>query len=247
MPRRRTVELLSATMLSQWVRSLVFRCVDGAPLGFVPGQYVDLFAKTETGLYFKRPYSIASAPSQPAPDAFEIAVSLVEDGPMSTALHAMPIGARGEIEGPAGSFTMRGAAADSALFIATGTGLAPLRSMLAVDLAQGRQARGDEPRGDRLLLFGCRTERDILWGDELHAWAKAGPRFRLEVSLSRAAPHWKGRTGYVQEHTRELALSLGGAPHAYVCGLSMMTDAVVRILEDDAGFKRDHIHYETYD
>jgi CDP-4-dehydro-6-deoxyglucose reductase len=238
--RRRTVELARAEMLSSWVRSLVFRVADGdAPLAFEAGQYVDVYARAANGFVFKRPYSIASAPRAGGAEEIEIAVTLVEDGPTSTALHAMPIGARAEIDEPRGVFTMRGAREEPALFIATGSGLAPLRSMLADDLAQ-------DAGGARALLFGCRTEKDILWQRELDAWARGHARFRLDVTLSRGGEAWTGRRGYVQTHAREIVAAMGGAPNVYVCGLSKMTDEVTRVLERDAGIDRARIYYETY-
>jgi ferredoxin-NADP reductase len=233
--RRRKVELVRARALSPSVRSLVFRFADGAPFAFEPGQYVDLYARVASGFVFKRPYSIASPPGED----LELAVTRVADGPMSTALHAMPPGERAEIFGPAGVFRMRGERERPALFVATGSGLAPLRAMLARDLA--------EPGGGaRVLLFGVRTEADILWKEELEAWAREHPRFRLEPTLSRPAAAWRGRTGYVQRHLAEEVAALG-TPHVYVCGLSRMTDEVTRALERDLGVPHDRVSYETFD
>jgi ferredoxin-NADP reductase len=240
--RRRPVELIRARELSPSVRSLVFRLADGAPFAFEPGQYVDLYAKVASGFVFKRPYSIASAPG--ASPEIELAVTRVEGGPMSTALHAMAEGTRAEIDGPTGVFRVRGAREEAALFVATGSGLAPLRSMLAADLARDAH---DCSGGQRALLFGVRSEKDILWGDELRAWTREHARFRLEPTLSRPDAGWTGRTGYVQRHVGELAASLGGAPHVYVCGLSRMVDEVTTMLEKDLGLPHDRVHYETFD
>ena len=259
--RRRKVVLATARMLSPSVRSLVFRVEDDEPFAFEAGQYVDVYAPIESGMVFKRPYSIASSPSPPPsssspesarrPVEIEIAVTRVEGGPLSTALHAMPIGARAEVEGPAGVFTRRDGPDDPLLFVATGTGLAPLRSMLGVEMQSASRAAGSRSIA---VLFGCRTEADLLWGEELRAWADASA-LRLEVTLSRPSLAWQeqgGRTGYVQAHVAEIARSLdatgaGGRAHAYVCGLSRMVDDVVRTLQTELGFDRDRVHYEIYD
>jgi CDP-4-dehydro-6-deoxyglucose reductase len=237
--RRRPVELIRARALSPSVRSLVFGLDE--PLAFEAGQYVDVFAKVASGFVFKRPYSIASVPADAR--EIEIAVTLVQGGPMSTALHAMQPGERAEIEGPSGVFRMRGAREEPALFVATGSGLAPLRSMLAEDLARG--AGG----GERALLFGVRAEKDILWRNELDASARQHGRFRFEPTLSRPDAGWTGRTGYVQRHLAEMLASLGGAPrvHVYVCGLSRMTDEVTAMLEQDLGVPHERVNHETYD
>jgi ferredoxin-NADP reductase len=228
-------------MLSPSVRSLVFRIDSPEPFAFEPGQYVDLLAPAERGLLYRRSYSIASPPSR-SPE-IEIAVTLVEGGPLSTALHAMPTGAHAEIEGPFGAFTRPPAHRMlPAAFVATGTGLAPFRAMLEAELA-------DEPHVDGpplVVLFGCRTEADILWGDELRAMASQSPRLSLHVTLSRPSPAWHGRSGYVQRHLNAIVPPLLPA-HAYVCGLSKMVDEVVVMLERSLAMPRHAIHYETYD
>jgi ferredoxin-NADP reductase len=218
----------------------MFRTVDSSAVGHVAGQYLDLVVPTPRGVPHKRAYSIASAPDAAHPDRFEIAVTRVEGGPTSEALHALSPGAVVELEGPSGTF-VRGARERglAALFVATGTGLAPIRAMLTEET---RAADGPP----LLLLFGCRTLRDLLWDEELRAWQRDCPRFALHVTLSRAPPEWTGLTGYVQRHARELASSLPGA-HAYVCGVSAMVDDVVNVLAARAGLPRDRLHYEVYD
>ena len=240
MARRRKAELVEAKALSPSVRSLTFRTVDGSAVGHVAGQYLDLIVPTALGLPFKRSYSIASAPDAAQPDRFEVAVTRVEGGPTSEALHALAPGTTVEIEGPEGHFVRRAAErAHPALYVATGTGLAPLRAMLAEDVLEA-----DGP--PLVLLFGCRTSHDLLWRDDLHAWQRACPRFVLHVTLSRAPPEWRGLVGYVQRHAHGLAEALPGA-HAYVCGLSPMVDDVVRLLQREGGLRRAALHYEVYD
>jgi ferredoxin-NADP reductase len=250
MPRRRSAELIGATALSPSVRGLTFRTADGAPVGHVAGQYLDLLVPTARGLPYKRSYSIASRPDPKLLDRFEIAVTRVAGGPTSEALHTLLPGARVEIEGPYGSFVRRREHRERpALFVATGTGLAPLRAMLEDEIgdAAGLSPATDAPRAPALiLLFGCRTPADLLWADELQAWQRSSPRFQLHVTLSRAPPEWPGLVGYVQRHAHAIARTLPGA-HAYVCGLSAMVDEVVDLLERDAGLAHDAVHYEVYD
>jgi ferredoxin-NADP reductase len=240
MARRRKAELLAGRLLSPSVRSLDFRTSDGCAVGHVAGQYLDLIVPTARGLPYKRSYSIASAPDAVRPDRFEVAVTRVEGGPTSEALHVLPPGSVVEIEGPSGTFVRRAPEREHpALFVATGTGLAPIRAMLTEET---RAADGPP----LVLLFGCRTHADVLWGEQLRAWQHGCPRFALHVTLSRAPPDWRGLAGYVQRHAGELAASLPGA-HAYVCGVSAMVDDVVQLLEGRAGLPRERLHYEVYD
>lgn len=225
------------------MRALTLRMADGAAVGHVAGQYVDVIVPTPHGLAFRRSYSIASEPGGERPDELEIAVTLVDGGPTSEALHAITAGATVEIEGPRGTFVRRDAERDRpGLFVATGTGLAPIRAILAEETRR--------PDGPPLaLLFGCRTPADILWAETLAAWERACPRFALQVSLSRPPPGWRGLAGHVQAHAARLARTLGDPAdlRAYVCGLSPMVEDVVALLERDAGVPRGCIHLETYD
>lgn len=233
---RRTVEVVEAETLSPSVRSLTF-CVLGSDCAYTAGQWVNLYVPTPQGPIM-RAYSIASAPDRRQRDRFEIAVTYVAGGPVSTALHALAVGARMEMDGPWGFFTREDGRGQPAVFVGTGTGLSPLRAMLQEEVV--------EQGPPLVLLFGCRTEADILYRDEIAAWAKQHPRFRYEVTLSRPSADWRGRTGYVQAHLAELVTPLKPA-HVYVCGLSRMVKDVRRILKEDLGLDRKSIHTERYD
>jgi len=236
---RREFVLDQAQPLSPGVRELRFRTTDGGPFDFVAGQWVDVHASVE-GSSAKRAYSIASAPGNPSRDAIELAVTRVDGGAMSNVLHAMPVGTVVEVAGPHGFFTREAKHANApAVFVGTGTGLAPLRSMLQQEVL----VSGGPPL---VLLFGCRTPDDILWHDELHAWTAACPRLRVEVTLSRAEPAWAGRRGYVQAHLSDVVRGLQH-PQVYVCGLSRMVQDVRRVLKDELGFTRQQIQSERYD
>jgi ferredoxin-NADP reductase len=189
----------------------------------------------------QRSYSIASPPDPTRPTEIELAITRVEGGPVSCALHELPIGTTIETDGPFGFFTRAGAPAEqSALFVGTGTGVTPLRSMLLDELAREREG------SKVVLLFGCRTEADIIYRSELEALARAASRFRYEITLSRPSPEWTGFSGYVQTHLARLVAELSPM-QVYVCGLSKMVQDVRRILKETHGFDRKQIHTERYD
>lgn len=112
----------------------------------------------------------------------------VDEGPGSGYLHEMAVGEVLEAMGQHGHFVRPLETSAPALFIATGTGLAPFRAMVHDALRAGRT----EPLW---VLFGVRTPEDVLWEAELRALAQAHPCFRLEVTLSRPPPGWTGRSG----------------------------------------------------
>jgi ferredoxin-NADP reductase len=228
--------------LSPTVRELSFERLDGTPFTFEAGQWVTLVLPLAEG-EVRRAYSIASSPSRTA--GFDLAVTHVEAGPGSTYLHRLEPGATLKALGPQGFFTRPlGGATSPALLVGTGTGVAPLRSMLGAALDQRSSS-------SLCLLFGVRSQKEILYRDELEALARTHPQFRIEVTLSRPDAEWQARCGYVQIHVRELYESLAaeghGVPHVYVCGLERMVGAVREILRKEMGLPRELVHSERYD
>lgn len=229
--------LRRARTLSPDVRELTFDPGEG--FTFVPGQWVSLrIPRADTGEVIARSYSIAS---WPRPDGtIDIAVTRVENGPGSNFLHAAEIGTTLPMTDAAGFFVMPEEVARPVLFVGTGTGVAPLRSMLHATLARG-------VRHEMALLSGTRTPQDILYAEEFTETAARFANFRFEPTLSRASDDWTGRRGYVQSHVPELVAALGGACDVYVCGLNAMIREVRQVLKGDLGFTRERIHTERYD
>jgi ferredoxin-NADP reductase len=232
----RDARLTGARMLSPTVRELTFD--PGPGFTFVPGQWVSFRIPQPGGEMIPRAYSIASAPR--ADCCFDVAVTRVQGGPGSQFLHTVDPGATLTMTHAQGFFTLN-PVVRPVLMVATGTGVSPLRSML-LDAAQTR-----EGEGPFVLLFGVRTEQDILYRDEFEALARDWPAFRFEPSLSRGSEQWQGRRGYVQTHVPELVRALGGDCDVYVCGLNKMIKEVRRVLKEDLGFSRERIHTERYD
>jgi ferredoxin-NADP reductase len=235
--------LVSARLLAPAVRELVFERADGRPFGFDPGQWVNLVLPLPGG-EIKRAYSIASAPV-PGASRFELAVTRVTGGPGSEFLHTLPEGATLRAIGPHGLFTRRPDERAPSIFVGTGTGVTPLRSMIRAALAAGAR----EPLW---LLSGARHEEDVLYRAEIEQLGREHPNVRLEITLSRPETGWEGRRGYVQAHLAEVFAALreaagGIPPHAYVCGLDRMVSAVREHLRSDLGFDRKRVHAERYD
>jgi CDP-4-dehydro-6-deoxyglucose reductase len=233
--------IVRAGPLSPSVRGIVLERVDGAPFVFEAGQWVNLVLPLPSG-EVRRAYSIASPPD--GSPRFEIAVTRVQSGPGSTYLHALEPGVVLPTVGPQGFFTRPLENAPPALFVGTGTGVAPLRSMLRTAIARGHTA-------PVCILFGVRSQEDILYRDELDRIAPEHSGVAIEVTLSRPDDSWKGRRGYVQLHVRELyeRLASGSSvpPHVFVCGLERMVGAVREILRKEMGLPRTSVHSERYD
>jgi CDP-4-dehydro-6-deoxyglucose reductase, E3 len=233
--------LVAARMVTPRVRELVFERVDGKPFHFRSGQWVSLVVPLldEKERPQRRSYSIASVPGDGS--RFELVVTRVDDGQVSPWLHEVAVGTRLEVKGPQGTF-QRAADAGPSLFIATGTGVAPFRGMVHDAIAAG----GTTPLW---VLFGVRTPNDALYREEFEALAKAHPRLRFMVSMSRPTEEWSGLRGYVQSHTLELwkELSAHGRAEAYVCGVKKMLLEVRGVLKTQGFAERHQLHLESYD
>jgi ferredoxin-NADP reductase len=241
-PETFTVRLVDASMATSRVRLMTFER-EGAPFVYRAGQWINfhLPLRDEHGQPLKRAYSIASPPQ--GTGRFELAITHVDEGPGSGFLHAMAKGDTLEARGPHGTFLRPLEHPAPALFVATGTGLAPFRAMVHDAVRAGRT----EPLW---LLFGVRTPADILWRAELEALAAAHRFVRLEVTLSRPPPDWTGRTGHVQQHVRalwaELCAQAAAPPEAWVCGVKAMLLEVREVFRRELGLERRRVHAESY-
>ena len=233
--------LRETTLLTPRVRELVFERVDAMPMAFEPGQFVTTRLSSSAAT-LKRSYSLASAPD--GTPRFALAVTHVEGGPGSTWLHRIEPDTVVPFTGPFGAFTRRALDEHPSLFIATGTGVAPIRSMV-------RAALPSTCRQPLWVLLGVRNEADILYRSEFEEASASNPRVRFDVTLSRPASDWTGRRGYVQAHARslfdELVSSASAEPHVYVCGLWKMVESVRDLFRIELGVPRGRVHSERYD
>lgn len=213
--------------------------MDGVPrFGFVPGQWLSFTTRQPDGESLTRAYSIASPPS--ADNRFALCLNRVQDGFMSNYLCDMPHGSEISCEGPFGDFTLRAPPLDT-IFLATGTGIAPCRSMVHWLLQDA--ARHD---GRQLwLVFGSRREQDIYYHDEFLHLAAAHASFHYLPTLSRGGPAWRGLRGYVQDHVGGILQGRTDV-RAYVCGLKKMVVAARERLQA-LGCDRRSILTEKYD
>jgi ferredoxin-NADP reductase len=227
------VKLIEWTELAPGVRNFVFEAADATKFEFTPGQFVS-FSDEVNGRVITRAYSIASRPAEG--NRFELCLNVVEDGAFTPHLFSLLPGAVIQMPPPLGTFTLPVPRRD-ALMIATGTGIAPFRSMLKTYLASGSPAY--------TLLFGVRHEPYLLYRAEFEEMEREYPHFRFWPTLTRPGPGWTGRSGRVQAHWEE---ALGGRRDLDIllCGLKPMVDDLRRILKE-SGFDRKQIRYEKYD
>src|SRR5579864_5175984 len=247
--------LVRSVPLSELTKHLEFEMKGVPRFGFVSGQWLSFKTQKPDGEEIIRAYSIASPPADD--NRFALCLNRVQDGFMSNFLCDMKAGDEISCQGPFGDFILRPPLRDT-IFIATGTGIAPFRSMLHWLLGsnpgsdkngQGRPSSIDgrsQDQGHQLyLIFGNRTEKDIYYHDEFLRLAQEHPNFHYLPTLSRGVPGWQGLRGYVQEHVPAIAQGRTDM-HAYICGLDKMVKANRELLKS-LGWDRKSILYEKYD
>jgi len=230
--------LTSSTSLSGVTKHLEFEIKAVPRFGFVAGQWLSFKTTKPDGEEITRAYSIASPPSED--NRFALCLNRVQDGFTSNYLCDMKAGDEIACSGPFGDFILRPPLRDT-VFIATGTGIAPFRSMLHWLLAEESRHQGKQLS----LVFGNRTEKDIYYHAEFLQLAAAHSNFHYLPTLSRGSENWPGLQGYVQEHVP--AITQGRTDmHAYICGLDKMVKANRELLKS-LGCDRKSILYEKYD
>jgi CDP-4-dehydro-6-deoxyglucose reductase len=204
------------------------------------GQYISMDVRLE-GQQCVRSYSIASSPHHD--NRFDLCLNIIPRGLVSPWLFHLKPGDKIQFTGPYGLFCVREPLDPVSAFIASGTGISPIRAMLQYLHQPSNLAHLS---GKEIwLIFGVREEADILYRREFEHIARENPGFYFVPTLSRPGADWSGHRGYVQ---KQAARYLAGKPgfHAYICGLKKMVDDVRRRLED-LGYDPTALSCEKYD
>src|SRR5579864_572301 len=230
--------LVRSALLSELTKHLEFEMLGMRRFGFVAGQWLSFKQSKPDAEELTRAYSIASPPGDDP--RFALCLNRVQDGFMSNFLCDMKAGEEIQCQGPFGDFILRPPLRDT-IFIATGTGIAPFRSMLHWLL--GDKSRHQEKQF--WLVFGSRSEKDIYYHEEFLSLAREHANFHYFPTLSRGSAGWKGLRGYVQEHVPGIAQGRSDM-HAYICGLDKMVKANRELLKS-LNWDRKSILCEKYD
>lgn len=217
---RITARVVRAVDLTHDVRQIDLQLVDPPTMHFTAGQFVS-FSVHKEGLPFPltRPYSIASPPTDAR--TMQLLLNLVPGGPGSTYLFSLKPGDEVRCDGPAGTFLLRDYPDRRMLFVATGTGIAPMRSMIRARLPSPTPV---------VLLWGLRSERDLYYQDEFGELATQYPEFTFTTTLSRPSRQWTGEVGRVQ-HLVERHVTAVDDLAVYLCGNSGMIASVVSLIK----------------
>ncbi len=208
----------------------------GTVFEFDAGQFINILVpETPERKALKRPYSIASAPIWKG--YLDLCWKKVPGGAATSYLWTIKEGDKIQIQGPLGRFTVRQPMPKGIIFISTGTGIAPFRSMIHTLLDQKAPV-------EIWNIFGNRFEEDVLYKEEFEEIAKKHSNLHNVFTVSRPKT-WKGETQYVQ-HMLKKHVPDSKDKHIYICGLTNMINEVVAVATE-MGFAKEQIFFEKYD
>ena len=214
------------------VRIVQLRFPAGVRAKFKAGQYLDVILADGA----RRSFSMANAPQQS--DVAVLHVRVVPGGKFSQeVLPKLAPGDQLRVEIPAGDFWLR-ESAQPAVFVASGTGFAPVKSILE-DAFRKKDTR------EMVLYWGARRQKDLYLADLPAKWAAQVPQFRFVPVLSEPAADWQGRTGFVHRAVMEDYPSLAGH-QVYACGVTAMVDAARRDFTTARGLLPDDFYCDAF-
>jgi CDP-4-dehydro-6-deoxyglucose reductase, E3 len=219
LPEARTLacRISSLDKLAPDVIKVILRLPPNTIFNFIPGQYIDVIGPGG----IRRSYSLANAPK--ADNSLELHIRAVENGAMSQYwFNQSTVNDLLRLHGPQGTFFLRNIAKRDLIFLATGTGFAPVKAMLE---ALPRLAADQQP-ASITVMWGARHEHDLYFD----AAGLQGNQKCIPV-LSRAEATWQGERGYVQEVLLRHILDLRNAS-VYACGSVGMIHSAKQVLAD---------------
>lgn len=225
--------------LTHDIKEVRLRLEEPAEMDFIPGQFVQLevpaYERTDEPVY--RAYSLASDPRNRR--EVELEIRLVPNGICTTYVHQhLKVGMPVTINGPYGDFRLQDTTREI-IFIAGGSGMAPIRSMLL------HMAATRNPRKAR-YYYGARARRDLFLLDEMRELERTIPDFRFIPALSSSQPEdeWEGETGRITVIV-DREVPVGVDAEAYLCGSPLMIDACVEVLKAK-GLPQSRIFFDKF-
>ncbi|HET9577106.1 MAG TPA: CDP-6-deoxy-delta-3,4-glucoseen reductase [Usitatibacter sp.] len=217
------------------VAILLLKLPTGERLQFLAGQYIDILLKDGK----RRSFSLANPPHD---DQFlELHVRKSPGGAFSNyVFEQMKERAILRFEGPLGTFYLREDSDKPMIFVAGGTGFAPIKAQLEHLFHQG----DDRPK---VLYWGARSRKDLYLPDLPVQWQREHPGFSFVPVISDPLPgdEWPGRTGLVHQAVLDDFADLSGY-QVYACGAPAMTDIAKQSFVEQRGLPEDEFYCDAF-
>lgn len=200
---------------------------------FHAGQYIDFLLKDGK----RRSYSLANAPEKEG--VLELHIRLVPGGLFTEQVFGtMKVKDILRFEGPHGGFFLREESSKPVILLASGTGFAPIKSIVEHALAQGS-------RRPLHIYWGCRKQADLYMNALPEDWAAKYPHIQYTPVLSEPEAGWTGRTGFVHQAVITDYPTLAGH-QVYACGAPVMIDAARQDFTSRCGLPEEEFFSDAF-
>ena len=208
------------------------------PFRYRAGQYVEFILRDGS----RRSYSMANAPHTAADKpAIELHLRHLPGGKFTdTVFTTMKEKDILRVEGPFGSFFLREDSDKPIVFVASGTGFAPIKAIIEHMTWKGSQRKA-------VLYWGCRSKPDLYMNDWAEAAVAQLPTLRYVPVLSEAKPGdaWDGRTGLVHQAVMHDFPDLM-YHQVYACGAPIMVESAQRDFVARCGLPDDEFYADSF-
>jgi CDP-4-dehydro-6-deoxyglucose reductase len=204
-------------------------------LQFLPGQYIDFLLKGGE----RRSFSMANSPH--ADELVELHIRHVAGGNFTDHVFGkMKERDILRLEGPLGSFFLREDSAKPIVFVASGTGFAPIKSII-------ESAFYKKIERPMVLYWGARRPKDLYLSAHPEKWAREHANFRYVPVISEARPEdaWTGRSGFVHRAVMQDLPDLSGH-QVYACGVPIMVDSARKDFVEKCQLPEDEFYADSF-
>jgi CDP-4-dehydro-6-deoxyglucose reductase, E3 len=215
-PLRFKATLTKKEKISSKVYEVRFSLLEPSEITFHVGQTIMIYVAPGVN----RSMSLASPPS--VKNEITMCWDISPMGIGCQWLLSKNIGDVVEFMGPLGMFTYDSNSPRKAVFVATGTGVAPFHSALMEYLPVGSMKPAT-------LYWGLRRTEDIFWNEQFEQWTKDYPSFQYNLCLSQPGDEWNGKRGHVEQHILAEENNLTNCD-IYLCGSGEMIKEMVEAL-----------------
>jgi CDP-4-dehydro-6-deoxyglucose reductase len=233
--RRLPCRVVKLEQLAPDVMRVFLKLPDKERLRFLAGQYIDFLLRDGR----HRSFSLANPPHDD--ELLELHIRHVPNGEFTGhVFNKMREKDLLRLEGPLGTFFLREDSDRPMIFVAGGTGFAPIKSILLHCFARGiaRPMR---------LYWGARSRQDLYLHDLAQSWAAQYPHFQYIPVLSDPKPEdaWAGRTGFVHDTVLQDVADFSSY-QVYTCGPPIMIDSIRKSFLP-RGLDEAHLFYDSFE
>ena len=230
LPKFQLAKILECKILAGKFHKFIFETE--SPLIYKPGQYIGIkVANTRINCY--------SVATNEGKNKFGLLIDTSPGGIGSKYFENLRVGDKISFLGPFGTFIFKpNDSLKHILFLGTGSGCAPLRSMIDWAL------KVEHVKTQITFYLGLRYQTDIFWQDYFEKLSEDYPNFKFGLVLSKPNELWQGKKGHITDFINQDFPDTSGLA-AYLCGNKLMIEEGVKILISK-GLAKEKIYTEKF-